>query len=238
MNAFSVLIFVAATSGDGQPPDNGRKAWRYIAKEDSQIMDGIKFGVLCLGDQNYSSFCGFGRNLDTRLHELGGTRIIERGEADDGVGLELVVEPWKAKLLELLPSIMKAPRVTYSNPVSPMGSSGRGSKNKCFVATLKSEDAVKQFTKLQSEIPKKMISHLRSEGMNNCVLFRLPSTLQVILTMELWCDEETSYIPFSGTFSDRSVEDWQKTLSSLHDGWTACSELASSSVEYASAMKQ
>eukprot|EP00002_Diphylleia_rotans_P017415 TRINITY_DN3383_c0_g1_i1.p1 TRINITY_DN3383_c0_g1~~TRINITY_DN3383_c0_g1_i1.p1 ORF type:complete len:356 (+),score=62.85 TRINITY_DN3383_c0_g1_i1:160-1227(+) len=67
----------------------------------------MKYAVLALGDSNYTNFCACGTTIDIRLSELGATRFYPRGNADDAVGLEQVVEPWIEglwkKLAELFP---------------------------------------------------------------------------------------------------------------------------------------
>ncbi|KAF2356861.1 FAD-binding type 1 [Trinorchestia longiramus] len=55
----------------------------------------LTYTVLGLGDTNYTNFCNFGKNLDDILHQLGAQRFYSCGWADDGTGLELVIEPWK-----------------------------------------------------------------------------------------------------------------------------------------------
>ena len=54
--------------------------------------------MLGLGDTNYSKFCNGAKMIDQRLLELGAERFFNTGCADDGVGLEVVVEPWRTHL--------------------------------------------------------------------------------------------------------------------------------------------
>eukprot|EP00968_Pinguiococcus_pyrenoidosus_P007034 scaffold463_cov242-Pinguiococcus_pyrenoidosus.AAC.2 len=57
-------------------------------------MSSTKFTVLGLGDTNYNKFCAMGIGVDKRMKELGGERFYPLGCADEGTGLEDVVEPW------------------------------------------------------------------------------------------------------------------------------------------------
>jgi methionine synthase reductase len=54
--------------------------------------------VLALGDTNYDKFCEMGKWLNQRLKELGASPFLPLGCADEGTGLEDVVEPWCADL--------------------------------------------------------------------------------------------------------------------------------------------
>ena len=55
-----------------------------------------------LGDTNYDQFCESGKIIDKKLKELGGSRVKDIACADEGTGLEEVVDPWVGSILELL----------------------------------------------------------------------------------------------------------------------------------------
>lgn len=92
----ALLVIVVSTTGNGEPPDNADRFWRFLKKRKhpNTLLKGLKFCVLGLGDTNYDKFCYMGKALDKRLPELGAERIYPLGCADDGTGLEQVVEPW------------------------------------------------------------------------------------------------------------------------------------------------
>lgn len=93
---FTFVIFVCSTTGDGEFPDNAIMLYRFLRQKDhpEDLLAGMKYAVLGLGDTNYSRFCLAARTLDRRLEEVGASRFYARGEADDAFGLESVVEPW------------------------------------------------------------------------------------------------------------------------------------------------
>jgi len=102
----TVVIMVCSTYGNGDPPDNALQFWRKLARRTNKgWLSKVHFTVLGLGDTNYDHFCNMGRVLDLKMAELGATRFYRLGKADDGVGLELEVEPWKKGLAPALNAV-------------------------------------------------------------------------------------------------------------------------------------
>ncbi|CAG0885457.1 unnamed protein product [Cyprideis torosa] len=101
-------VFVASTTGDGEPPENALKFWRKLRRtiKPGQLKT-LEYSVLGLGDTNYTNFCNFGKNLDKQLEIAGGHRFYPSDWADDGTGLEIVVEPWKEGLWDALRVLLK-----------------------------------------------------------------------------------------------------------------------------------
>ena len=50
--------------------------------EGAPRLDGVRFGVLALGDTAYAEFCAIGRAIDIRLEALGATRAVDRLDLD------------------------------------------------------------------------------------------------------------------------------------------------------------
>ena len=92
----NVLVFICSTTGNGDAPSNADRCWRYIKKrsQPKDLMANVNYTVLGLGDTNYEKFCYMGKSLDKRMGELGGKCFYGLGCADEGTGLEDVVEPW------------------------------------------------------------------------------------------------------------------------------------------------
>ncbi|KAG2458421.1 methionine synthase reductase isoform X1 [Polypterus senegalus] len=100
----SPVVIVVSTTGDGEPPDT---AINFVKKIKTKTLCSVHFAhlhyaLLGLGDSNYSNFCNCGKTIDKRLGELGAQQFYASGYADDGVGLELVVEPWIEGLWDAL----------------------------------------------------------------------------------------------------------------------------------------
>ncbi|XP_012577196.1 PREDICTED: methionine synthase reductase [Condylura cristata] len=94
------LVLVVSTTGTGDPPDTARKFVKDIRDKTLPVdhLAHLRYGLLGLGDSEYTYFCHGGKVIDRRLQELGARRFYDTGHADDCVGLELVVEPWEQSL--------------------------------------------------------------------------------------------------------------------------------------------
>ncbi|XP_036752566.2 methionine synthase reductase isoform X2 [Manis pentadactyla] len=90
------LVMVVSTTGTGDPPDTAREFVKGIQDKTLpvDVFAHLWYGLLGLGDSEYTYFCNGGRIIDKRLQELGAQRFYDTGHADDCMGLEQVVEPW------------------------------------------------------------------------------------------------------------------------------------------------
>jgi len=94
------VVMVAATHGEGDPPEGAAGFFEFLAGRKAPKLDGVKFAVLSLGDTSYVHFCEAGKVLDRRFEELGAERIAERVDCD--VDYEDAAEDWIASLANML----------------------------------------------------------------------------------------------------------------------------------------
>lgn len=128
------LAIVISTQGDGEPPDDARGLFDFIAGKRAPKLPSLQFGVLGLGDSSYPQFCTIGRQLDARLAELGGSRFADFGEAD--VEIEAIAGPWAEQALEQARELLK--QAVQPARVSPLHAVPRNthSREQPFAATV------------------------------------------------------------------------------------------------------
>ncbi|MEM7007433.1 MAG: sulfite reductase flavoprotein subunit alpha, partial [Pseudomonadota bacterium] len=104
------VLFVCATYGEGEMPDNALLFWEALTAPDAPRLEGLQYSVLGLGDQAYEHFCNAGKILDRRLEELGAKRILPRVDCD--IDYEENAEAWMAEALPLSQSIIASLNTT------------------------------------------------------------------------------------------------------------------------------
>lgn len=76
-------LFVVSTTGEGDAPDPAAGFVRHALSQ-TVALNGLRYGLLALGDREYSNFCAFGRRLDAWLRHQGATPLFDAVEVDDG----------------------------------------------------------------------------------------------------------------------------------------------------------
>ncbi|XP_063643432.1 NADPH-dependent diflavin oxidoreductase 1 isoform X3 [Pan troglodytes] len=93
-----LVIFVCATTGQGDPPDNMKNFWGFIFRKNlpSTALCQMDFAVLGLGDSSYAKFNFVAKKLHRRLLQLGGSALLPVCLGDDQheLGPDAAVDPW------------------------------------------------------------------------------------------------------------------------------------------------
>jgi len=100
------LVALASTWGEGDPPQRAEAFWRALLADPAPRMDGVRFSVLALGDTAYANFCEVGRRMDARLAELGGVRVLDRGDCD--LDFEAPAAAWSERAIAALAPVEPA----------------------------------------------------------------------------------------------------------------------------------
>lgn len=106
-----VVIFVVSTTGQGDPPDNMKKFWKFLLRKNlpHDSLQDLFVAVLGLGDSSYLKFNFVAKKLYRRLLQLGAKSLLDVGIADEQhpLGFDAVIDPWSVELwsqvLELYP---------------------------------------------------------------------------------------------------------------------------------------
>uniref|UniRef100_A0A0N5BN95 NADPH-dependent diflavin oxidoreductase 1 n=1 Tax=Strongyloides papillosus TaxID=174720 RepID=A0A0N5BN95_STREA len=111
------VLFVIATSGQGEMPANMRQNWKKLlnAKLPPDFLSHLKYAVFGLGDSSYQKFNFAAKKMFRRLKALGAYEIMPLGLGDDQheLGIEGTLDDWRVKFWEaivemnLFPGIVK-----------------------------------------------------------------------------------------------------------------------------------
>ncbi|XP_062937949.1 NADPH-dependent diflavin oxidoreductase 1 isoform X2 [Cynocephalus volans] len=117
-----LVIFVCATTGQGDPPDNMKNFWRFIFRKNlpSTSLCQMDFAVLGLGDSSYAKFNFVAKKLHRRLLQLGANALLPACLGDDQheLGPDAAIDPWLQDLWEKVRGLHPTP---LDLPVIPPG---------------------------------------------------------------------------------------------------------------------
>ncbi|MEZ5462834.1 sulfite reductase subunit alpha [Dokdonella sp.] len=77
------ILFVISTTGEGDAPDMAAEFADAVMGSAARL-ETLRYGVLALGDSEYTNFCAFGRNLDGWLRKAGAQALFDPILVDNG----------------------------------------------------------------------------------------------------------------------------------------------------------
>lgn len=93
-----MIVFVIATTGDGEPCQTMLKSWKFLLRRDLPpgSLSGLNFTVFGLGDSSYALFNAMAKKLTQRLIDLGAKLFhkVGLGDAQHDFGFEGEFDPW------------------------------------------------------------------------------------------------------------------------------------------------
>lgn len=128
--AMQNVIIVVSTYGEGEMPDNAHQFWEALSATTAPRLETLKYGVLALGDTSYDEFCQAGKLIDTRLEQLGATRLGDRVDCD--VDFEDAAEAWVSSTIPDAGTVDVAPTTTST----PKPTKSGWSRKKPYAATI------------------------------------------------------------------------------------------------------
>ncbi|KAM9595107.1 NADPH-dependent diflavin oxidoreductase 1 isoform 4-T11 [Morphnus guianensis] len=108
-----LVIFVCATTGQGDPPDNMKMFWRFLFRKNLPpgSLCQLDYAVLGLGDSSYPKFNFVAKKLHKRVLQLGGNPLLPVALGDDqhDLGPDAVVDPWLLALWDKILALYPLP---------------------------------------------------------------------------------------------------------------------------------
>lgn len=121
------VLIVTSTYGEGEMPDNAELFWDALSSAVAPRLEGVSYGVLALGDTSYDGFCQAGKLIDTRLEQLGASRVVGRTDCD--VDYEAQAAEWVQGAVASLVTLAGASGSPGTPPPSTVARSGWTRKN-------------------------------------------------------------------------------------------------------------
>ncbi len=93
-----LLLVVVSTQGEGEPPESARELYDFLHGKRAPRLDGLRYGVLGLGDSSYAHFCKTAKEFERRLRALGGQPLLEPQYCD--LSFQAAASAWSHQALE------------------------------------------------------------------------------------------------------------------------------------------
>ena len=96
------VVFIIATTGDGEPPQTMINAWKFLLRKDlpPNSLKQVNFCVFGLGDSSYALFNAMAKKLTQRMLDLGACLFqkVGLGDHQHDFGYEGEFDPWLSEL--------------------------------------------------------------------------------------------------------------------------------------------
>ncbi|XP_011263626.2 NADPH-dependent diflavin oxidoreductase 1 [Camponotus floridanus] len=111
LSSRQLIVFVVATTGQGDLPANMKTFWKHLLDKSlwTDQLRNLNYGILGLGDSCSPKFNFAAKKLNIRLAQLGGKELLPIGFADDQNDLMInaLVNCWIKELWEKIAKVFK-----------------------------------------------------------------------------------------------------------------------------------
>ncbi|WP_080905196.1 NADPH-dependent assimilatory sulfite reductase flavoprotein subunit [Parabacteroides sp. Marseille-P3160] len=124
-----LVFIVTSTQGEGEAPEEALPLYKYLFSKKAPRLPNLKFAVFGLGDSSYQNFCKAGKDFDSRLSELGASRILNREDAD--ISFQEKADAWRNAVVEYVKKNIpqKSIRPSAGKPLTPVIENKYGKEN-------------------------------------------------------------------------------------------------------------
>ncbi|MEM6712280.1 MAG: flavodoxin domain-containing protein [Pseudomonadota bacterium] len=146
-------LIVVSTFGEGEPPDNAAKFFKALMADDCPpLPETLNFSVIGLGDTSYADFNQCATDIDTRLGELGATRVADMVPCD--VDFEEPFAEWKISVFNTDAFMTAASASAAPLAAEPEAVEPAFNKSRPFMASLMTAD------RLSGDASAKSVRHI------------------------------------------------------------------------------
>ncbi|XP_077045147.1 NADPH-dependent diflavin oxidoreductase 1 isoform X3 [Agelaius phoeniceus] len=204
-----LVVFVCATTGQGDPPDNMKMFWRFLFRKSlpASSLCQLDYAVLGLGDSSYPKFNFIAKKLHKRLLQLGGNPLLPVALGDDqhDLGPDAVIDPWLVALWEKILALYPLP--PGLEIISPDVRFSAG--DVVMIQPQNCPEDVQQFCQLlRLEPHRRFVLEPTEPGTSLPPLLPQPCTIQYLVThyLDISCVPRRSFFELLASFSMNELE--------------------------------
>ncbi|MGX5201570.1 assimilatory sulfite reductase (NADPH) flavoprotein subunit [Aliikangiella sp. IMCC44632] len=211
-----IILMVAATHGEGEPPDDAIELHELIQSKRAPKLEGVQHAVLALGDSSYEYFCQTGKEFEQAFARLGSRALLERVDCD--VDYKEQANQWinqvAVKLNELAPVSAKL----IPAQTSQLAESVNYSKENPFTATvltnqkITAKGSIKNIHHLELSLENSGISYQPGDSLGVWVKNNVQLVESILQLLNISFEEKISLVNKEQSIGQTLIESLELTL--------------------------